>query len=125
MGPPPAPGLAALGTNDAAVYAFAATLQGVVATGMGASLPSPPPLALAGRVTAHSLLHLRVACGGAGYGGLPPIWEKVARIKGCTKGLSTLNQVLRRCLLSCWKVFGGRAQFSTSLPILAFIRTSF
>ena len=55
------------------------------------------------------------------YTDLPPIWEEVAQVEGCTGGLVTLNQILFRGLQSCWRVLGGREHFSTFLPLLAFV----
>ena len=43
-------------------------------------------------------------------------------MKGTMEGLTTLNQTLLRGLPSYCKVFGGRAHFSTSLPLLDFIK---
>ena len=43
-------------------------------------------------------------------------------LAGKTEGLATLNQALMRGLPSCWRVFGGRAHFSASLPLLALIK---
>ena len=73
MAAPPAPGLNLLGILDAMVHAFAAALQGVVATGVGAPLPYPPTSAPLGRVATLSLLHLRFAYGVVGDSNLPPI----------------------------------------------------
>ena len=39
-----------------------------------------------------------------------------------TEGLATLNQALMRGLPSCRRVFGGRAYFSASLPLLALVK---
>ena len=39
-----------------------------------------------------------------------------------TEGPAALNQALMRGLPSCRRVFGGRAHFSASLPLLAFIK---
>ena len=55
-------------------------------------------------------------------GDLPTIFEAVARGKGRMEGLATLNQDLMRGLSSCLQVFGGRAYFSASLPMLAFVK---
>ena len=38
------------------------------------------------------------------------------------EGLSTLNQALMRGLSPCCRIFGGRAHFSASLPLLAFVK---
>ena len=75
MVPPPAPILVALGISDATIHALVASLTGVVAEGVGYSLPSPSPSATAERVADLSFLHLRFACGISGDGGLLPIWE--------------------------------------------------
>ena len=52
----------------------------------------------------------------------PPLWEAVALGKGNIEGLATLNQALMRGLPSFWRVFGGRAHFSASLPLLALVK---
>ena len=107
MAAPPAPVLATLVLLYATVHAFASALQGVVAAGVGESLPSPSSSATLGRVTALLLLHLRFVCGVAGDSGLPPIWEEVARAKGRIEVIGTLNQTLLRGLPSCQRDFGG------------------
>ena len=61
--PAPATGLAALGLTDSAVHALAVALQGVVASGISAALPSPSPSGLTGKVATLYLLHIRCACG--------------------------------------------------------------
>ena len=38
------------------------------------------------------------------------------------EGLATLNQALTRGLTSCLRIFRGRAHFSASLPLLAFVK---
>ena len=38
------------------------------------------------------------------------------------EGIFTLNQALMRGLPSCFRVFVGRAHFSASLPLLAFVK---
>ena len=43
-------------------------------------------------------------------------------MKGCTKGLDNLNHTLLRRIPSFRRVFGGRAHFSASLPLLASIK---
>ena len=53
---------------------------------------------------------------------LPPIWEEVERVKGHMEGLATLNQTLLRGIPSCQRIFGGRAQFSASFPLLALVK---
>ena len=104
---------------DSAIHAFALAMQGVVAAGVSAVVPSPYPYAPAGKVTTLSLLHPRFAVDGD----LPPIWEAISQGKGRTEGLATLNQALMRGLASCCQVFGGRAHFSASLRLLAFVKT--
>ena len=73
MGPPPETGLATLGLSDAAIHAIAASLQGVVAVGVGAALTSPSPEAPTGKVVTLSLLHICFVCGVSVDGYLPPI----------------------------------------------------
>ena len=53
---------------------------------------------------------------------LPPIWESVAQGPGKMDRLANLNQALMRGLPSCRRIFGGRAHFSASHPLLAFIK---
>ena len=53
---------------------------------------------------------------------LPLIWESVAWGRGKIEGLATLNQALMRGLPSCRRIFGERAHFSASLPLLAFVK---
>ena len=115
-------GIAALGLSDATLQAFAAAMQSVVTAGVVAALPSPSPAAPGSKVARLSLLHLRFACGVAGDDDLPPLWEAVALGRGKTEGLATLNQALMRGLPSCRRVFGGRAHFSASLPLLALVK---
>ena len=67
------------------------------------------------------LLHLRFACGVAGDSELPPIWYAIVQGRGKTEGLTTMNQALMRGLPSFQKIFWGRAHFSSSLPLLAFV----
>ena len=55
-------------------------------------------------------------------GDLPPIWEAVDRWKGKTEVMAALNQILIRGLPSCCRLFGGRAHFNASLPLLVFIK---
>ena len=69
------------------------------------------------------ILYLRFACGVGGEADLTPIWEEVARVKGRMEGLYTLNQTLLRGIPSCRRVFGGRANFRFSLPLLAFVKS--
>ena len=38
------------------------------------------------------------------------------------EGLATLNYALMRGLPSCCRIFGGRAHFSASTPLLAFVK---
>ena len=125
MATPPAPGLATLGLLDATVHAFAAALQGVVTAGVEVPLPPPSNSAPSGRVAVLSLLHLCFTCVVAGYSYLPTIWEEVACAKGRMEGISTLNQNLSRGTPSCRRVFGGRAHFSTSLPLLDFVNNAY
>ena len=122
MRPPPATGLAALGLSESALHAFAASLQGVVAAGVSASVPSPALSAPMVKVVTLSLLQLRFTCGVEVDGDLPLIWESVARGNGRMEGISTLNQALVMGLPSCRWVFGGRAYFSASLPLLVFVK---
>ena len=56
-------GLGALGLSGATIHAFAATLKGVVATGLVVTLPSPFLDAPAGKVATLLLLHIRFSCG--------------------------------------------------------------
>ena len=94
----------------------------MVAAGSNAAVIYPTLSGPAGKVATPSLLHLRIACGVEVDGNLPPIWEAVARGKGRMEGLDTLNQALIRGLTSCCRIFGGRAHFSASLPLLAFVK---
>ena len=55
--PAPATGLAALGLTESAVHAIAVAMQGVVANGVAAALPSPAPSGPTGKVATLSLLH--------------------------------------------------------------------
>ena len=57
----------------------------------------------------------------AGDADLPRIWEEVARLKGHTEGLSTLNQTLLKVISSCRRFFWGRVHFYAFLPLLAFV----
>ena len=97
-------------------------MQGVAAAGVTAALPSPVLSGPTGKVATLSLLHLRFVCGVAADVDLTPIWESVARGRGNTDGPATLNQALMRGLSSCRRIFGGRAHFSPSLPLLAFVK---
>ena len=106
-GPPPLVGLGSQGLSDATIYAFTAALQGVVAEGVTAALPSHYLAAPAGMDATLLLLHLRFTCRVAGDGDLSPIWEAVARGKINMEGLETLKQTLMRGLPSCIQVFGG------------------
>ena len=74
MGLPPSTGLAALVLSYYALHVFAAALQGVVAAGVSAAVPSPSPSAPTGKVVTLSLLRLRFECGVSVDGDLPPIW---------------------------------------------------
>ena len=110
-------GRAVIGLSDATLQAFVAALQVVVS-----AVPSPLPAAPGVKVACLSLFHLRFACGVAGDNDLPPLWEAVALRRGKTEGLATLNQALMRGLPSFPRVFGGRAHFSASLPLLALVK---
>ena len=90
---------------------MAAGLQGVVAVGVSAALPSPAVSGLTGKVATLSLLHLRFTCGVAADVDLPPIWDSAAQGRGNMDRLATLNQVLMRSLSSFHRIFGGRAHF--------------
>ena len=68
-----------LGLTDSAIHAIAVALQGGVANGVAAKLPSPALAGPTGKVATLSLLHLRFVCGVAADVDLPPIWELVAR----------------------------------------------
>ena len=122
MRPPLDTVLAALGLSDSALQAFAADLQGVVEAGVRATLPSPAPSALMGKVATLPLLHLSFTCGVVMDRDLPPIWEAVAQVKGRMEGLATLNQALMRGLPSFRRFFGGRARFSASVHLLVFVK---
>ena len=123
MQPPLATGLADLCLSESALHAFAVTMQGVVAAEVSAAGPPPAPSGPTGKVATLSLLHLRFACGVSVDGDLHPIWEAFAQGKGRMDGLDTLNQSLMWGLPSCCRVFRGRAHFSASLPLLAFVKT--
>ena len=69
--------------------------------GVVAALPSPYPDAPAGKFSMILPLQLRFACKVEGDGDLHPIWEAVARGKGKTEEIATLNQSLKRGLTSC------------------------
>ena len=60
--PPLATGLAALGLLDSSLQAFVVDLQGMVAAGVSAAVPSPAPSAPTGKVATLSLLYLCFAC---------------------------------------------------------------
>ena len=53
---------------------------------------------------------------------LPPIWEAVAQGRGKTEGLAPLKQAQMRGLLYFRRLFGGRAHFSASLPLLSLVK---
>ena len=91
-------------------------------TGVGVSLPLPSTTVPSGRVVALLIIHLHFACGVEWGAELPPIWEEVARMKGRTEGLTTLNQTLLMGIPSCRRFFGGRAYFIASLPLLMFVK---
>ena len=75
-------GLAALGLSGSALHAFASALQGVVAAGVSAAVPSPAPSAPTGKVVTPYILNLWFACGVVVDGKRLPIWEAVAWGKG-------------------------------------------
>ena len=112
--PLPSTGMGALGLS----YAI---IQEVVETGVVVTLPSPSPAVPAERVATLLLLHVRFMCGVARDRDLPPVWEAVATEKIRTEELENLNQTLMRGVPSCHRVFGGRAQYSASLHLLAFL----
>ena len=58
-----ATGLAALGFSDSSLHYFLVSLQGMVAAGVSAEVPSPSPSALTGKLMTLSLLYLRFLCG--------------------------------------------------------------
>ena len=122
MTPPPATILTDLGLSDSALHAFAAALQSMVAAVVRAVVPSIDLSASTGKVATLSLLHLCFTCGVDLDGYLPPIWDPVARVKGGVEGIVTLIQALMRGLSSCCRFFIGRAHFSASLPLLAFVK---
>ena len=55
-------------------------------------------------------------------GDLHPIWEAFAQGRGGMEDLDILNQAMMRGLPSCSRVFGGRARFSASFPLLIFVK---
>ena len=99
-------------------------MQGVLTAGVVLALPSPSPSAPRGKMARLSLLYLHFAYGVVGDDDLPPLWEAVTLGQGKTEGLATLNQALMRGLPSCRRVFGGRAHFGASLPLLALVKTT-
>ena len=54
--------------------------------------------------------------------GVATIWEEVSRTKVRTEGMATLNHALLVGFPLCWRVFGMRAHFSSSLPLLVFVK---
>ena len=76
-----------------------------------------------GKAATLSLLHLRFIYEVIVYGDLPPIWGAVSRGIGRMEGMASLNQALMQGLPYCRNIFGGRAQFSASLPLLAFVNS--
>ena len=122
MRPSWATGLVALGLLDSALHAFASALQGMLAAGVSAAVPSLYQSAPIGKVATLLLLHLRFACGVALDGYLSPFWEAVAQRKRRMEGLATQNKAVMRGLPYCYLVFRGRAHFSTSLPLLVFVK---
>ena len=90
---------------------------------MSGRIPTPPyPVTPAGRVAALFMLHIHFVCSVEGNGDLYNIWEEVDKDKGHTEGLATLDQALLRGITLCWRLFGGRVNFSTSLLLLEFVR---
>ena len=71
-------GIGALVLFSSSVYTFIAGMHRVVAAKVVAALPSSSTATQAGIFETLLLLHLRFACGVAGEGGMPPIWESVA-----------------------------------------------
>ena len=122
MSPPLSTGLVALVMSDSALYTFEVVLQGMVASGVSAAVPSPFPSAPTRKVVTLSLLHFQFSCRLVLDGDLRPIWEAVARGKRSMEGLATLNQALMWGLSSCFWVFGGRYHFRASLPLLMFVK---
>ena len=94
LGLPPATGLATLGIYYYALYTFAEALQGVVASGVCAAVPSCSLYTPLVKVATLSLLQIRFACRLDVYWDLPTIWEEVAQGNVRTEGLAILNQVL-------------------------------
>ena len=115
-GPPPATWTGIMSLSDADIHDFTSALQGVVMEWVEAALPSSSLAAPVGRVVTLLILHLRFACGVAGDGDMPPIWEAVDRRKCSTEGLATLNQTFMRGLRYCCRVFQGREHLSTPHP---------
>ena len=72
-GPPLSMGMGDLGLSNTSIHVFTDALQGVVAAGEEAALPSPYPYIPEGRVATLSLLRLLFACKVAGYRDLTPI----------------------------------------------------
>ena len=58
------------------MHAFVLAMQGVVANGVAAALPSPAPSGPMGKVPTLSLLHLRFVCGVAADVDLPPFGSR-------------------------------------------------
>ena len=119
---PPPTGLAALGLSNSALHAFVAAMKVVVAAGVSAPVPSPAPSVPTRKVATLPLLHLRFSYRLALDGDLPPICEAANQVKKRVEGSATLNQALTRGLPFCCWVFGKRAHFSTSLPLLGFVK---
>ena len=78
MSPPPATGLSALGFSDSVLHAITAALQGVLAAGVRAAVPSPYSSTPTGKVATLYLLYFLFTCGVTVDGYLPTIWEKIA-----------------------------------------------
>ena len=111
-----------LSLSDATLQAFKAALQGVVTAGVASTLYSTYSAAPGGKVACLSLPHIRFAFGVAGDSDLPPIWKAVAQVQGKMEGMVTLNQALIRGLPSCRRIFGERAHFRASVPLLALVK---
>ena len=118
----PATGLAALGLSDSTIHTVVVAMQGVVAGGVTVEFPSPAQSVPTVKVATLSLLYLRFVCGVAADVELTSIWESVSRGRSRMDGLAALNLALMRGLPSCRRVFGGRADFRASLPLIAFVK---
>ena len=121
-GPPPATGMGNLVLSDATIHTFSAALQRFMTEEVLVALTPPSPSAPAGKFTTLLLLNLCFMYGVAGDGCLPLIWGAVARVRVRTEGITTLNQNLMRGFPSCYRLFGGIAHFSASLPLLVLLK---